>query len=449
MSDADCVSIGPLDRSIDDGNKLAQARGGCTERQKSSKDPDTPDLMVGPLTEQALRQLNTVNRPSSFEGSPSMASGASSALPETFVSGEPKGTISAYHHMYLDALEERGIVFADGAIDKMYSDLDALKRALKRKRDDSGLDDTVVRRLVKLIDKVHTTEQTICQKILPRIIPLQKMDESDELYTVPGQLWDRTIMVAPNAKPTLAAPKPSMTIGWSTNIFEHHQALFHLGAFAWPVAKEPGLALPLFTIEVKGSGGTLRAARLQNLHNAATMLSNLQRIRQFYNEETHETIFNKVHVLSLQVTQYIVQLSCYWAALEDNGQVKFYGTEVETWTIFERNQYNQAYRYTCNALEWMRDQAFGWICSALATLEGHLNPSVPSPPPARSNQGNAKRIKFSASESHGASTSSKKRPSDSSASESHGASSSRKKRKRRSKEAPKSSSAGDYGAEVE
>ena len=422
-----------LDTSLLDGaDKLAQSRGGCTEHQKPSKDPDLPDVIVGPLTEQALRQLNKANCTSSVEGPPSIASGASSAPPGTSVLGEPKGTISAYHANYPNALTRRGIVFADGATDELPSNLEALKKALKKKRDVSGPDDTAAMRLGKLIDKAHTQQATV-QKILPKVIPLEELDFSDEFYTVPGQLWDRRIMVAPNAKPSLTAPKPDMTIGWSSNFFEHQLAIDHLGASACPVAKDPRLAFPLFTVEVKGPGGTLKVAKLQNLHNGATMLSNLWHIRQFYDEETHDAFFNKVHALSLQLTHEVIQLSCYWATRKQDGNLKFYGTEVDIWPISKPEQYKKAYRYTCNALEWVRDQAYEWIFPALATLEESLITSVPMPPPTRLNRDKtANRITFSTSESVPASTSSKKRAKNSASPSS---------KKRRSRKTTKSLSA--------
>ena len=454
MSNADCRSIGPLDRQIDvprqehptgsgrsnsapsvnrrgnqekesdhpflhtasepgdtrlidSGDDLAHARGGCTEPQKPSRDPDTPDVIVGPLTEGALRQLNKFNRPSSSEASPSMTSGASSALPDILALEEPKGTISAYSHGYRDALSKRGIKLANDAVDKMPSNLGALKKALKTKRSDSGPNDTAARRLRTLMDN-ENNEPAIVQKVLPTIVPVVALDADDATYTAPQQQWSREIMVAPNVKPALTAVKSDMTIGWSKDVFAHQKAMDYLGAHSCPVVADSKLAFPLFTVKVKGDSGSLRVARLQNLHNGATMLSNLWRIRQFYDKEMEDKFFSKVHALSLQLTPQAIQLSCYWAAHGDNGQITFYGTQVRTWSPFEDDNFNKAYRYTCNALEWVRNQAFDWICSALATLEGHLNNPVPTPPSTQSDKGKAKRTRSLTSESNRAHPPSKK-----------------------------------------
>ena len=275
MSNADSVSIGPLDRSIDNGDKLAQARGGCTERKKSTKDPDTPDVIVGPLSEQALRQLNKLSRQSSSESSPSMTSGVTSGLPDSLVLEEPKGTINAYNEEYLLALSERGIEFADGAAHKMPSNLGALKEALKKKRSDPGPDDAEARRLRTLMANNANNEPAITLQILPTIVPVGALHVDEATYMVPHQQWSRKIMVEPKMKPVLTAVKPDLTIGWSRAVFSQRKAMRYLGAHACPVVGHSNLAIPLFTVEAKGDGGILRVARSQNLHNGATMLSNL------------------------------------------------------------------------------------------------------------------------------------------------------------------------------
>ena len=445
MSDADCISIDPLDSQTDvphrehhersgrsesapsvhqrrsqeedsdnpflytaseqddtsltdGGDKLAQARGGCSKTHKPSKDLDIPDVIVGPLTKRTLHQLNNMNRSFLSESSPSMTSGAGSALPESLVLEETKGTINPYSHEYHDALSKRGIGLANDAVDKMPSNFGALKKALRKKRSDSGPDDTEARHLRTLMVDNANNKPAIMQKILPTIVPVGALDADDANYTVPQQQWSRKIMIAANAKPALTAVKPDMTIGWSKAVFTQRKAVGHLGAHACPVVAYSELAFPLFTVEVQGDRGSLRVARLQNLHNGATLLSNLWHIRQYYNKEREDEFFNKVHALSLQLTPESIQLSCYWAARRENGQIMFYGTQVRTWSPFEDDRFNKAYRYTCNALEWVKNQAFDWICSALARLERCLDTSVPTPPRTQFNYGNTKRTRSLTSE---------------------------------------------------
>ncbi len=449
MSNADCVSIGSLDRPIDvprqehhersgrsesapsvhrrrsqeedsnnpflhtaseqgdtslidDGDKLAHARGGCTETLKPSKDPDTPNVIVEPLTKRALQQLNKMNRSSLPEASPLLPSEASSALPESLELEETKGTISPYNPMYLVELNGRGIDFADETFDKLPSNLHDLKKALKEQRSDSGPNDKAARVFWEHLEIAHG--KTFLYYILPKIVPLDALDADDATYTVPEQQWYRKIMIEPNAKPALTAVKPDQTIGWEKHIFAYPKAMDHLDAYACPVVEVPRLAFPLFTVEAEVDRGNLKVARLQNLHTGATMLSNLWRIRQFYNEEKEDEFFDKVHALSLQFTRESIELSCYWAAHNDEGHIEFHGTRIRTWTSYDVDQYKEAYRYTRNALEWVKNQAFDWICSALARLEGYLDTSPPTPPPTQSD---ITLARFLTSESYSANPSSK------------------------------------------
>ena len=388
---------------IDGGDKLAQARGGCTKSQKHSKDPDTPDVVVRPLTERALYQLNKLNRTSSSEASPAMTSGISSALPESLIVEKKEGLINAYSPSYCEALEERGIEFAD---DQRPSNFKKLKEALKEKRSTSVPDDAAVKRLRNLVSEANS-ESGVVQNILPEIVPHKALDH-DTNCMVPDDKWDLKTMVEPNVKPALTPVKPNWTYGWPKKHFECKRAMKLLGAYACPVVKSPQLAFPLFTIEVKGEKGCLKVARLQNLHNGATMLSNLWNIRQFYDKEKENEFFDNVHAMSLQLTAESIQLSCYWAARNGNGGIKFYGTEVRTWSLYEVDQYKKACRYTLNAMDWVREQASGWITLTLERLEGSFNTTVPTPPRTQYDQGNAKRTRSSTSESHSANPPSKK-----------------------------------------
>ncbi len=392
---------------VDGGDKLAQARGGCTKTQKSSKDPDTPDVVVGLLTERALYQLNKLNRPLFSKASSSMTSAASSALPGSSVLEATKGTIGPDHHKYGRTLECRGMYLADEGDDEWPSNFNELKETLKEERKDFVPNDADARQLRNLIKNVNN-EAAVVQSILPEIVPNKAIGRDGKTCMVPDQYWDRKIMVEPNAKPALTPPKPDRTIGWLQKVFDYPIAITHLDTYACPVAGQPSLAFPLFTVEVTGDRGSLKCARLQNLHNGATMLSNLWRIRQFYDKEKEGEFFNNVHALSLQLTAETIQVSCYWATRNGNGKIRFYGTEVRTWTLYEGDQYKEACRYTLNAMDWVRNQASGWIHSALARLEASLDTTIPTPPPTQSNRGNAKRTRSSTSESSSANSPSKK-----------------------------------------
>ena len=249
---------------------------------------------------------------------------------------------------------------------------------------------------------IYQQESATVQSILPEIIPIEELSIDSKASTVPEQQWHRKIMIDPKAKPLLTTIKPDRTVGWSRRMFEYPRALKYLDARACPVASNPGLAWPLFTAEVKGDNGDLKVARLQNLHNGATMLSNLLHIRKFYREEEEEEFFNKVHAMSSELTVESI------AVRGESGDVKYYGMQLCTWTPHDGSQYKEARRCVCNALDWVKAQAFEWICSAMKTLEGAVSPSGPTPPPTQSDQPKTRRPTSFTSESRSSGTHSKK-----------------------------------------
>ena len=121
-----------------------------------------------------------------------------------------------------------------------------------------------------------------------------------------------------------------------------------------------------------------------------------------------EEFFNKVHAMSLELTAESIQLSCYWAVRGESGDVKYYGMQLRTWTPKDGSQYKEARRFVRNALDWVKAQAFEWICSAMKTLEGAVILSGPTPPPTQSDQPRTKRPTSFTSESRSSGTPSKK-----------------------------------------
>lgn len=116
------------------------------------------------------------------------------------------------------------------------------------------------------------------------------------------------------------------------------------------------------------------------------MLSNFLSLRQFYKDEKENEFFNKVHVMSLELTAESIQLSCYWATRSEGSDIKYYGMKLRTWTPYESDSYKEARRCTCNALDWVQAQAFDWISSAMKTLDGAVSVTAPTPPSSQSDQ---------------------------------------------------------------
>ena len=439
MSNADCVSIGPLDRPIDLPSKqprkpgrksksaqcgnqfryrepdignpraspeshhdllraredLSQARARCAQVQTYSPVLNPPDTIRLPLSRQALSDLNKLNQ--SFSSGSSLSTSPevpSVATEDTGLRDEPRGAINAYDEGYSAALQDKGIYFADAEEpDKDPSNIQGLMTAVSAARTNYTDRDNKAAMDLRVLMRKATNESETVQSILPEIVPVRELKIDNDISTAPEQFWDRKAMIGPTDKPMLTAPKPDRAIGWARHVFsEFPQARTYLG-YAMCPARKSGLTLPLFTIEVKGDKGSLKVARLQNLHNGATMLYNLLRIREACLGKETEDFFNKVHAMSLELTADVVQLSCYWAARDGDGTINYYGRVTHVWTPYDGSHYKQAHRYIRNALEWVRGQALEWVCSALSALETRIkaNPLLLTTPHTPSSPASIKR----------------------------------------------------------
>ena len=350
---------------------LIQARGRCTQVQGYSPDLNPPDTIRLPLSRRALRDFNRLNQSASYEPSSSMSpkTGSSKSSKD---SGEPNGAVNAEHPSYLTGLDQRGIYFADDEPDKDPSNIQALKKAISAKRSNYIAPDNTAARELRIRARQAPNESAIVQSVLPMIAPIGELEMDGDISTTPDQRWHRTVMIRPDEPQMLTAPKPDRTIGWSARVFssKYLKAMRLLGHTIAPVAGNSRLTIPLFTIEMKGGKGVIDVARLQNLHNGATMLANLFEIWKLNLEENG--FFNKVHAMSLELTKESIQLSCYWARKSDRG-IEFYGRALYGWNLYDGHLYKKAHRYIRNALEWVREQAFKWVCQALSALEDKLN----------------------------------------------------------------------------
>lgn len=382
VGNTDCLSIDPFDAASEQADTSLVP-------QKLFKDADTPDVNAGLLTEQGLRLLNKSNRPCSLKGCPSTSLGTHSENSmKTWLSDETKDAINADDPSYSERLKEKGIYFADDEPDKDPSKIRELMKAVSAKRPNYTAPDRTAARGLRIRARKTVNESAMIQDVLPDIVPLTELWRAKDISTTPEQKWHRMVMIRPDEPELLRAPKPNWTIGWSYSVFSNYrEAMRRLGMIVCPVSENTQLAIPLFTIEVEGPEGRLEVARLQNLHNGATMLANLLDIWKLGLGENTDGFFNKVHAMSLELTKETVQLSCYWARKE-NGGIKFYGRSINAWHFYDGHQYKKAHRYTRNALEWVREQALEWVSLALLALEHKLKtelliPKTPRTPPSQ------------------------------------------------------------------
>lgn len=251
-----------------------------------------------------------------------------SGVSETIISEAQSGpSLNAYDPEYRDALENRDISFADSK--DTPPDFHELWEAMLKPRESPGAED------IKAKTFRAEAESASVQDILPQLMPLNSLRSEKDTAFVKNQLWRRDIALQSEIKPTLTTPKPDVTIGWKPAVFKsrYEKAYKALQAFISPIAGFKNVAWPVFTIEAKGNKGSLRVARLQNLHNGAAMLSNLFELKRKCGNE--EAFFNKVHVIRVELTAESVQLSCYWACRNDIGVVQYFGKRLQCWSLFD------------------------------------------------------------------------------------------------------------------
>lgn len=358
--------------------------------------PITEDhYYIAPLTREALHQLNKVQHPSL----PDLVSSADSEsmADDTIVTKDSKASANAYDSEFEKFLKYRGIFYADNKI-VLPSDLMDLEQAIYSPRPGSEPDKAAADILRRQIGQC-TNEVATVSSILPKVVPLEEIINTETLSLAQDSSWCRQCIIPGPMKPDLTVPKPDKTIGWADDVFfDYPKAQGYLKPQMLPVTSNRKLAWPLFTVEVKGDKGDLKVASLQNLWNGATLLSNLLSLRRWSKKE--DDFYNKIHVMSLELTAESIQLSCYWATAGKNpGEVKYYGMRLETWSVYSTKAYAEAWRCTHNALEWVRNRAYNWIRSDLAILEERLTPKIaPAMPTPRSRTDQSQQhIKRSAS----------------------------------------------------
>ncbi len=342
-----------------------------------------------PLTRGALRRLDQSTR------NPTRTTMASQSL-ESLASDASTDTINAYHPQFETELNLRRIYCAEDELDQSPSNLGEVTEAVFAARKSPDPNETDARNFRKRIRKAPNESATV-QSILPKIVPLEDLMDSDTASTAPDQPWHRRLLSYHKLKPCLATPKPDNTVGWSPNVFPYPKTSRLLKDFILPVAQNAKLAWPLFTIEVKGDKGNLKVAKLQNLHNAAIMLSNLLQLRQACGKE--KDFFHNVHVLSLELTTESIQLSCYWASRHSNGEASYHGKSLACWSPNDPSGkgYIDARRCVRNAMEWVKNKAHPWIDSDMKSLETKLEVDMSqiTPPQSQSDQGNTRKRRLS------------------------------------------------------
>ena len=200
-----------------------------------------------PLTRQALQLLDNSDRSHPSAAMNSEITGASDST---------EASINAYDTAYESALNERYIFFYEGKpenIPRDVSDIEMAVFAESEGREPPKGEADLVRYLLTRLNG----EPDVVSQILPKCVPLEGLQLSNQVEIATDQFWRRCLALDPDLLPRLTTPKPDLTIGWKSAQFPFMRATKNVRAFQCPVVSTNKLSWPLFTAEVKGDGGSL------------------------------------------------------------------------------------------------------------------------------------------------------------------------------------------------
>ncbi len=235
-----------------------RSKGKCEQAHTIEPDPTPPSISASPvpLTKEALRLLN---RNTDVESSKS--SNMISDVSESVTLQAQSGSMNAYDPEYRNTLEDRDVFFADDKDPP--PNFHELWKAMSLSRESPGPDDIEAENLRAQLTNANNESASI-KDILPQLVPLLSMQLENDTTCVKDQPWRREIALQPDLKPALTTPKPTVTIGWRPEVFKSRfkEAYKSLQAFISPITGFRSLAWPIFTIEARGDGGSMRVARL-------------------------------------------------------------------------------------------------------------------------------------------------------------------------------------------
>lgn len=339
--------------------KKQSSKSSNEEKPAPEQSQPRPQPQPLPLTKETLSLLDHSTR--SYR-SPSMVSD------NTEKSEATKVSINAYDPGFETALNERFVFLYKGKPTFLPKDVGKIQAAVFTTNETSKPTKEQADLVRSLLSKI-SGEPDMVSQILPKVVPLEQLQMNDQKEVAVDQYWRRCLALDPDLYPSLCTPKPDLTIGWNSEVFPFVRASKSLRAFQCPVASTNNISWPLFTAEVKGEGGSLRVAKLQNLHNAAIMLSNLRELTRAAMKEAE--FFDKIHVISLQLTMETIQLSYYWATRSEDGQVSYYGNVLATWT--PNSHCDEEFIEACcgihSAIELVTNRAYPFVYSNMADIE--------------------------------------------------------------------------------
>lgn len=204
-------------------------------------------------------------------------------------------------------------------------------------------------------------------KVVTVLVPVGNLFLSSEYDAVPGGL--RRVSPLPTvgqseSEQRLTSPKPDITVEMKLRHSEIPQcgfAIDRLSDTVTPVICRPELVCPCFTLEAKGLESA-HFSTLQNTHNAAHVVRNLESLRSTANSADWGTNFyDHVVALSASITKDKVGIYGHWAS-KGNGETELYSRAMKTWTS-EYEDYHEIHNWISTAIFRLLEKNRPWIIS--------------------------------------------------------------------------------------
>ncbi|KAL8783877.1 MAG: hypothetical protein Q9195_009254 [Heterodermia aff. obscurata] len=257
----------------------------------------------------------------------------------------PKLSVTASE--YGSELAMNDILLIDPSIDPPL-DLQDIRVNLSKPRTDINISEEERREYCTLIDKTRSlNEAALIQAVLPALFDFKALYLDPELSFHVGTRWANQEIISEK----LRLPQPDQTLGlpYDAKCIEHRHAFDAAQDYFKQLQPAKGLVTPLLTVEVKGPGGSLDEARLQNRHNGACMVDNIVKLKRAAGQRVTR-YRNIIQALTIEITTESVQISCHWT---DGKHRCLSGPVQPTTNIMELDKARQLIR---NAVDWAKQE---------------------------------------------------------------------------------------------
>lgn len=229
-----------------------------------------------------------------------------------------------------------------------------LRDQLDQHRTDLNIDDAKQAAWLKKVNKIQSAnEGAVIQALLPDLLPISELYESDELTFQCGTRWCNV----QSFSELLGQPQPDQTLGLPIiSLIKKYPHVFspereYLDMFQ-PLK---GAGLPHLTVEVKGPKGSLHEAGLQNRLSGRFKLDVIMSLKRAL-EGLRLGVRPYVRValtLSIELTAENIQVTCHWITTV-HGTHHYWSMPVSPPESIR--ELVKARRLAWNALDWIKLQ---------------------------------------------------------------------------------------------